>query len=130
MTETVREDNLKLAIGAILVACFALSLGDALIKQQSVTFVLWQIFVLRSAMVLPFLGLYMVRELEWSAPATSAPTNSQISRAIWPRWVRDTALATNISTPTGGVIWPITRTASSRTTSSVYSGTPNASRRR
>ena len=60
MSESPRDDNLRLAIAAIVSACFALSLGDALIKQQSVTFVLWQIFVLRSAMVLPFL-LYLVR---------------------------------------------------------------------
>ena len=39
---------------------FALSLGDALVKQQSVSFVLWQIFVMRSAIALPFL-IYFVR---------------------------------------------------------------------
>ena len=60
MPEQLKPDNLKLAIGAIVVACFALSLGDALIKQQSVEFVLWQIFVLRSIIVLPFL-IYLVR---------------------------------------------------------------------
>ena len=60
VTNSVPADNLKLAIGVIVAACFALSLGDALIKQQSVEFVLWQIFVLRSAIVLPFL-LYLVR---------------------------------------------------------------------
>ena len=45
---------------AILAACFALSLGDAMIKQQSASFVLWQIFVMRSIIVLPFL-VYLVR---------------------------------------------------------------------
>ena len=53
-------DNPKLAIGAILLACLALSLGDALIKQSSTRFAIWQIFVLRSTLVVPFL-FYCVR---------------------------------------------------------------------
>jgi drug/metabolite transporter (DMT)-like permease len=60
MPENQKPDNLKLAIGAIVAGCFALALGDALIKQQSASFGLWQIFVLRSALLLPFL-LYLVR---------------------------------------------------------------------
>ncbi len=55
-----RQDNLKLAIAAILIACCALSLGDALIKQHSASFVIWQIFVMRSLIALPFL-VYIVR---------------------------------------------------------------------
>jgi drug/metabolite transporter (DMT)-like permease len=58
--ENTKPDNLKLAIGAIVAACFALSLGDALIKQQSVSFVLWQIFVVRSSIAIPFL-IYLAR---------------------------------------------------------------------
>ncbi|MCG8419110.1 MAG: hypothetical protein MJE77_14335, partial [Proteobacteria bacterium] len=58
--EITANDNLKLAIGAILAAVFALSLGDALVKQQSGSFVLWQIFVMRSIIALPFL-IYFVR---------------------------------------------------------------------
>jgi drug/metabolite transporter (DMT)-like permease len=58
--DQIKGDNLKLAIGAILVACFALSLGDALIKQQSASFVIWQIFVMRSLIALPVL-VYLVR---------------------------------------------------------------------
>lgn len=58
--EPVARDNLKLAVGAILLACLALSLGDALIKQQSASFVIWQIFVMRSIIVIPFL-VYLVR---------------------------------------------------------------------
>jgi hypothetical protein len=46
--EATSRDNFKLAVGAILLTCFALSLGDALIKQQSASFVIWQIFVMRS----------------------------------------------------------------------------------
>ena len=49
-----------LAVAAILAAVFALSLGDALIKQQSVAFVLWQIFLLRSLIAIPFL-IFFVR---------------------------------------------------------------------
>jgi drug/metabolite transporter (DMT)-like permease len=55
-----QADNLKIAIGAIVTACFALALGDALIKQHSASFVLWQIFLLRSAILLPLL-VYLVR---------------------------------------------------------------------
>ncbi len=51
---------MKLAVGAILLACLALSLGDALIKQQSASFVIWQIFVMRSIIVIPFL-VYFAR---------------------------------------------------------------------
>lgn len=54
--ELVAQDNLKLAVGSILLACLALSLGDALIKQSSASFPIWQIFVLRSAILLPLLA--------------------------------------------------------------------------
>ena len=50
-----RRDSTGLAVGAILFTVFSLSLGDALIKQISVGFVLWQIFVLRSLLVIPVL---------------------------------------------------------------------------
>ena len=60
MLENTKPDNLKIAIGAIVAGCFALSLGDALIKQQSAAFVLWQIFLLRSAILAPLL-VYLVR---------------------------------------------------------------------
>ena len=58
--QVTEADNLKLAIGAILSAVFALSLGDALIKQYSADFVIWQIFVMRSAIAVPFL-VYFAR---------------------------------------------------------------------
>lgn len=54
------QDNLKLAIAAIVVVCLALSLGDALTRQHGASFVLWQIFALRSAIALPFL-VYLAR---------------------------------------------------------------------
>jgi drug/metabolite transporter (DMT)-like permease len=66
-----QQDNLKLAVVAILVACFGLSLGDALIKQQSASFVLWQIFVMRSLIVLPFL-VYFVRLRSCATPIMPA----------------------------------------------------------
>ncbi|MEM7545357.1 MAG: DMT family transporter [Pseudomonadota bacterium] len=50
-----RADNIPLAVGTIIFTVFALSLGDALIKLSSGSFVLWQIFVLRSALVIPVL---------------------------------------------------------------------------
>ncbi len=61
------KDNLKIAIGAIIAGCFALSLGDAIVKQQSASFVLWQIFVVRSAILLPVL-VYLVRIYSCSDP--------------------------------------------------------------
>lgn len=58
--ETTSRDNFKLAIVVILATCFALSLGDALIKQQSASFAIWQIFAMRSLIALPFL-VYLLR---------------------------------------------------------------------
>ncbi|MEM7043778.1 MAG: DMT family transporter, partial [Pseudomonadota bacterium] len=49
------RDNVPLAIAVILLTVLALSLGDALIKQTSASFVLWQIFVLRSIIAIPIL---------------------------------------------------------------------------
>ena len=54
------NDNLKKAVAAILITAFALSLGDALIKQESSAFPLWQIFVMRSVIATPFL-VYFIR---------------------------------------------------------------------
>jgi drug/metabolite transporter (DMT)-like permease len=48
-------DNVTLAVAVILVTNLALSLGDAAVKQISASFVLWQIFVLRSAIAIPLL---------------------------------------------------------------------------
>lgn len=56
-----------LAISAILLAVLALSFGDALIKLSSVTFSIWQMFVLRSVIALVLvLGL-----LAWRVPHLS-----------------------------------------------------------
>lgn len=54
-TQEGKPDNIVLAVGAILFTVGALSLGDALIKQISTGFVIWQIFVLRSVLAAPIL---------------------------------------------------------------------------
>ena len=55
-----QADNIPLAVGVILVTVLALSLGDALIKVTSGSFVIWQIFVIRSLIVIPILALFLV----------------------------------------------------------------------
>lgn len=62
------RDNLPLAVTVIILTVLALSLGDALIKFTSGEFVIWQIFVLRSLVVLPVLLVY----LKIKAPAALA----------------------------------------------------------
>jgi drug/metabolite transporter (DMT)-like permease len=67
VSDSLKSDNLKFAIGTILIVCFALSLGDALIKQQSASFSLWQIFLMRSVIAIPVL-IYLLRIPGHSAP--------------------------------------------------------------
>lgn len=50
-----RADNIPLAVGVIILTVLALSLGDALIKMTSSSFVIWQIFVIRSLIAMPVL---------------------------------------------------------------------------
>ena len=50
-----KNDNIKLAVFSILLAVFALSFGDAVIKHLSVAFSLWQIYVVRSLIAIPIL---------------------------------------------------------------------------
>ena len=57
---SARSDRPGLAIAAILAGVAALSLGDALIRQQSANFVLWQIFLVRSLLAVPLL-IYLAR---------------------------------------------------------------------
>lgn len=75
------RDNLKLAVIAILTACFALSLGDALIKQQSASFVIWQIFVMRSVIAIPFL-IYFVRIRRCALPIKPSHTGWTLLRSL------------------------------------------------
>lgn len=58
-----RPDNLPFAVTVIIFTVLALSLGDALIKFTSGEFVIWQIFVLRSLLVLPVLLIYLWAKL-------------------------------------------------------------------
>lgn len=70
-------DNIALAVFAIVFTALALSLGDALIKQISADFPLWQIFVIRSVIAVPVLiavikvrnrsGLLIPNNLGWAA---------------------------------------------------------------
>lgn len=55
------NDDLPRAISAIVLAVLALSLGDAVIKAISVSFPLWQLYVLRSAIALPVLYIFINR---------------------------------------------------------------------
>lgn len=50
------RDNTPLAVAAIVVTVFALALGDALVKSTSAGLTLWQIFTLRSIIVVPLLA--------------------------------------------------------------------------
>lgn len=54
-----RTDNIPLATGVIIFTVLALSLGDALIKTSSGSFVIWQIFVLRSLIAIPVLLMFL-----------------------------------------------------------------------
>lgn len=53
-------DRIPLAVAAIIMTVLALSLGDALIKMTSSSFVIWQIFVIRSLILLPILAVLVV----------------------------------------------------------------------
>ncbi len=50
-----KTDNIRLAVSAIVFAALSLALGDALVRQSSIDFTLWQIFIVRSAIAIPFL---------------------------------------------------------------------------
>lgn len=54
-----QTDSLLRAISAIVIAALALSLGDAVIKSISVSFPLWQLYVLRSTIALPVLLVFI-----------------------------------------------------------------------
>lgn len=81
-----RPDNLPLAVGVILVTVLALSLGDALIKLTSSSFVIWQIFVIRSLIVIPcLLALLLIRPggLHLPAAAGWVALRSAMLVAMW-----------------------------------------------
>jgi len=74
-------DNLKLAISAIVFTVFALSLGDALIKQISANFPLWQIFVVRSLIAIPV--LVVVSFLKILIPKVGMPVARRWDTGFW-----------------------------------------------
>lgn len=55
MAIVAKTYNTGRALLAVVIAVLALSLGDAIIKATSLTLPLWQMYVLRSALVLPIL---------------------------------------------------------------------------
>lgn len=55
MTLDERGRRTGWAVGAVIVAVLALSLGDAIIKATSLSLPLWQMYILRSALVVPVL---------------------------------------------------------------------------
>ena len=66
-TPAARSDRVPVAVAAILVSVLALSAGDAVIKLTSARFPIWQIYVLRSAAIVPILLVL----LRWRERATS-----------------------------------------------------------
>ena len=58
--KSVQGDNVPLAVSVVVLTVFALSLGDALVKFSSTEFVIWQLFVVRSIIVLIVLIGYAV----------------------------------------------------------------------
>lgn len=59
MQNLTRKDNTPLAVIIIIVTVMLLTLGDAAIKGFSAELRLWQIFILRSLIVLPILALIL-----------------------------------------------------------------------
>lgn len=79
------RDRLTLAVSAIILTVLALSLGDALIKMTSGSFVIWQIFVLRSLVLLPILGFlaFSVGSLRLPAAMGWVTLRSLMLIAMW-----------------------------------------------
>lgn len=68
----VKQHNLPLAITAIVVAVLALSAGDAVIKYIGASFPLWQTYIMRSALaVVPLLVF-----IRWKQPGVSIVPNA------------------------------------------------------
>ena len=83
----VRTDKMPFAVGTIVFTVLALSLGDALIKFTSNTFVIWQLFVVRSAIAIPLLYSYLVVKapsaLQWPSQFLWTAARSLILVAMW-----------------------------------------------
>ncbi|WP_439341763.1 DMT family transporter [Vacuolonema iberomarrocanum] len=78
---------MSFAVGTIVFTVLALSLGDALIKFTSNTFVIWQLFVVRSAIAIPLLYSYLVVKapsaLQWPSKFLWTAARSLILVAMW-----------------------------------------------
>lgn len=57
MTKTAPSYRTGFAVGAVIIAVLALSLGDAIIKLTGLDLPLWQMYILRSTLALPVLWL-------------------------------------------------------------------------
>ena len=57
--DKITGDNTPLAVAVIIFTVFALAFGDALIKRISAALTLWQIFSIRSLLVIPLLAAYV-----------------------------------------------------------------------
>lgn len=66
MTIGKPEYRTGFAVCAVIIAVLALSLGDAIIKATSLTLPLWQMYILRSALVVPIL-LWLVQRNGFAA---------------------------------------------------------------
>ena len=62
-----RTDNIKVAIFSIILAVFSLSFGDAVIKGLSISFPLWQIYVVRSLFAVAILVVLIRWHKPWQA---------------------------------------------------------------
>ncbi len=75
------------AVGVIIFTVFALSLGDALIKDMSAGFSLWQIFVLRSVLVVPVLlvviKIFAVKVALWPVAPGWTILRSMMLTVMW-----------------------------------------------
>ena len=54
-SDPIRPQNIPLGVGVIVLTVFAMSFADAVIKYVSASFPLWQIYVVRSLLVIPAL---------------------------------------------------------------------------
>lgn len=57
----LRQENIALGVVVIVLTVFAMSAADAVIKYVSATFTLWQIYVVRSLIVIPILASLSLR---------------------------------------------------------------------
>ena len=59
------RNQIGVAIAAIVIAVLALSFSDAVVKQNGTALPLWQLFILRSSLALPILGLMLLKRRSW-----------------------------------------------------------------